>query len=185
MTSAAETEVMVIGGGAAGLHVALEAAEAGARDDPRLAQAARRELELLGAGRAGGGARPRRLARAPRRRHARRRARAVPAKRRRGAGGGGPGGGRAASRARRALRRRARRRAGARARGRALGTPHRPRRGQRDRARDHLHASPSWRRPTSGSTSGRPPRRRRCGATASAASARSPTEGRSPPRRRC
>ena len=55
--------MVVVGGGAAGLHVALEAAARGARVTLVSRKSARRELELLGPGRARGGAGRRRLAR--------------------------------------------------------------------------------------------------------------------------
>ena len=71
----------VVGGGAAGLYAALTAAEARRRGDRGLAEAAERELELLGPGRPRGRDRRRRLARAARRGHARRRARAPAAAR--------------------------------------------------------------------------------------------------------
>ena len=64
-----QTQVAVIGAGAAGLYTALCAARLGARVTLDLGDAAGRVVELLGPGRPGGGARPRRQPRPPPRRH--------------------------------------------------------------------------------------------------------------------
>ena len=107
-----------------------------------VAQAAQRELELLGAGRPRRGDRRRRLARAARRGHARRRARALPAARRpssspREAPGRGRGAGARAGSSSTAIP------DGSlvpRARGRALAPAGRPRGRRRHRAPDHRAA---------------------------------------------
>ena len=82
--SASQTEVAVVGAGAAGLYTALERRPAGRTRHARLRDPAGRLLQLLGSGRPGRGAVRRRQSRAPPRRHARGRPRL-------GAGIGGPG----------------------------------------------------------------------------------------------
>ena len=59
MTPDEPLDVVVVGGGAAGLYSALTAADAGARVAIVSRKPLSRELQLLGAGRARGGDRPR------------------------------------------------------------------------------------------------------------------------------
>ena len=182
----ATTDVAVVGGGAAGLYVALRAAEQGAAVRARLAKAARRERELLGAGRAGGGAGAGRLACPPRRRHPERRSRPVP---RRGGRGADP---RGARRRWQELRER-----GVRfdtepdgGLGLALEGGHSARRivhaggAQTGRAITGRLAELVG-RAADGSRCSRRPRPSPCGATAAAAPGWSRTPGRSPPGPRC
>ena len=85
----AEFDVAVVGGGAAGLWTALRAAGGRRRRLPGLAHAALPERQLLGPGRPGRGAGAGRLSGPARRRHDRRRSRALPSLGGRGAGRGG------------------------------------------------------------------------------------------------
>ena len=86
-TEASEFDVAVVGRRRRRPVRGDQVRRGGRTDGPRLAQAARRELELLGAGWSGGGAGARRLARAAHRRHPERGARALQA---RGRGGARP-----------------------------------------------------------------------------------------------
>ncbi len=143
-------DVAVIGGGAAGLHVALEAAAEGAR----VALVSRKPLAESSSFWAQGGLAAAIAPDDSPARHAEDTINAgrglclESAVRRARRGGAGPG--REARRARRRLRPQRERRARARPRGRALGPPDRPRRRRLDRQGDHPLPRRACRRATAG-----------------------------------
>ncbi len=158
--SAQQTEVAVVGAGAAGLYTALCVARAGRRGHAHLGRPAGRRLQLLGAGRARRRARRRRHPRPPPRRHHHGRARLGAGVRGPGAVRRGAGRGAGPHRARRDLRRRPHRPARAGPRGRPLRAADRSCRRGRHRPADHPPALGAGRRGRARRGAGGPPRHR-------------------------